>query len=86
MLTTSLEDRASIVSQRLNTYNGALTEVRTRIAGLQARVDAIDSLRKGVDTAKDPDWADVLTQSFTLGTGHHAQGAATSRRRPTARR
>ena len=68
MLTTSLEDRASMVSQRLNTYNGALTEVRTRIAGLKARVDAIDSLRKGVDTAKDPDWADVLTQSFTLGT------------------
>jgi capsular exopolysaccharide synthesis family protein len=63
MLTTSLEDRASIVSQRLNTYNGALTEVRTRIAGLKARVEAIQGLKKGVDTAKEPDWADVLTQN-----------------------
>jgi capsular exopolysaccharide synthesis family protein len=42
MLTTSLEDRASMVSQRLNTYNGALTQVRTRIAELKARVDTID--------------------------------------------
>ena len=60
MLTTSLEDRASIVSQRLNTYNGALTDIRTRIAGLKARVDAINSLRRNTDTAKDPAWADVL--------------------------
>jgi uncharacterized protein involved in exopolysaccharide biosynthesis len=64
MLTTSLEDRASMVSQRLNTYNGALTEVRTRIAGLRARVEAIQTLKKGVDTAKDPDWADVLTHNL----------------------
>jgi capsular exopolysaccharide synthesis family protein len=67
MLTTSLEDRASIVSQRLNTYNGALTDVRTRIAGLRARVEAIQSLRRGVDTAKEPDWADVLTQNQSVG-------------------
>jgi capsular exopolysaccharide synthesis family protein len=67
MLTTSLEDRASIVSQRLNTYNGALTDVRTRIAGLRARVEAIQSLKKGVDTAKEPDWADVLTQNQPVG-------------------
>ena len=60
MLTTSLEDRASIVSQSLTTYNGALTEIRTRIAGLKARVDAINSLRRTADTAKDPAWADVL--------------------------
>ena len=70
MLTTSLEDRASIISQRLNTYNGALTEVRTRIAGLKARVDAIDSLRHGVDTAREPGWAEPLTQGFTAGTAN----------------
>ena len=63
MLTTSLEDRASIVSQRLNTYNGALTDIRTRIAGLKARVDAINSLRRTTDSAKDATWADVLTAS-----------------------
>jgi capsular exopolysaccharide synthesis family protein len=68
MLTTSLEDRASIISQRLNTYNGALTEVRTRIAGLKARVDAIESLRQGGQVATEPDWADPLTQSFSAGT------------------
>jgi len=61
MLTTSLEDRANIVSQRLNTYNGALTEIRTRIAGLKARVEAINSVRRSSDTAKDPAWADVLS-------------------------
>jgi len=67
MLTTSLEDRASIVSQRLNTYNGALTEIRTRIAGLKARVDAINSLRRSADTAKDPAWADVLASGAAPG-------------------
>jgi capsular exopolysaccharide synthesis family protein len=67
MLTTSLEDRASIVSQRLNTYNGALTEIRTRIAGLKARVDAIGSLRRSADTAKDPAWADVLATGASAG-------------------
>jgi capsular exopolysaccharide synthesis family protein len=67
MLTTSLEDRASIVSQRLNTYNGALTDIRTRIAGLKARVDAINSLRQSPEAAKDPAWADVLSSG--AGTG-----------------
>jgi polysaccharide biosynthesis transport protein len=61
MLTTSLEDRASMVSQRLNSYNGALTDVRTRIAGLQARVEAIKRLRSSVDDAKDPEWSALLS-------------------------
>jgi hypothetical protein len=65
MLTTSLEDRASIVSQRLNTYNGALTDVRTRVAGLKARVDALEGLRSG----KSPE----ATPAYVLGTGG-AQG------------
>ncbi len=67
MLTTSLEDRANIVSQRLTTYNGALTEIRTRIAGLRARVDAINSLRRSADTEKDPAWADVLATNAGPG-------------------
>jgi len=57
MLTTSLEDRASMVSQRLNSFNLALTEVRTKLAGLRARVDALHKLRAA---AKDDDahWAE----------------------------
>ena len=61
MLTTSLEDRASMVSYRLTSYNGALTEVRTRIAGLRARVEAIKRLRSSVDDAKTPEWSAVLS-------------------------
>ena len=67
MLTTSLEDRASIVSQRLNTFNGALTEVRTKVAALKARVEAIDSLRRSTDSVKDPAWADVLASTASPG-------------------
>jgi polysaccharide biosynthesis transport protein len=61
MLTTSLEDRASMVSQRLTSYNGALTDVRTRIAGLRARVEAIKRLRSSVDDAKNPEWSAALS-------------------------
>src|SRR5262249_25505446 len=68
ILSTSLEDRANIVSHQLTTYNQALTEVRTRIAGLKARVDAIDSVRRSADPEKEPDWADVLTVSSSQTT------------------
>jgi capsular exopolysaccharide synthesis family protein len=59
MLTTSLEDRQSMVSQRLNSFNLALTEVKTKLAGLRAKVDAIHKLR---DAARDDDgyWAEGL--------------------------
>lgn len=59
MLTTSLEDRQSMVSQRLITYNQALTDVRTKIAGLKARVDTIEAVKK--KSASDDDtWASAL--------------------------
>jgi polysaccharide biosynthesis transport protein len=58
MLTTSLESRLSIVSDRINSYNLKLTEVRTRIAAQQARVDAIQRLRKGAGT--DETWAEAV--------------------------
>ena len=61
ILTTSLEDRASMVSQRLNSYNGALTDVRTKIAGLRARVEGIKRLHSAVDDAKNPEWSAVLS-------------------------
>ncbi len=60
MLTTSLEDRQSMVSQRLNATNLALTEVRTRLAGLKARVDAIRKLR-AAPNADDTHWAEGLS-------------------------
>jgi polysaccharide biosynthesis transport protein len=63
MLTTSLEDRASMVSSRLNSYNSALTDARTRIAGELARVEAIKRLRSSVDNAKTPEWSAVLSSA-----------------------
>jgi succinoglycan biosynthesis transport protein ExoP len=63
MLTTSLEDRQSMVSQRLNSYNGALTEVRTRIAGLRAKVQAIRGLRASVDDSTNPEWSPLLSSA-----------------------
>jgi capsular exopolysaccharide synthesis family protein len=60
MLTTSLEDRQSMVSQRLNATNVALTEVRTRLAGLRARAEAINKLRAGA-TGEDVHWAEGLS-------------------------
>jgi capsular exopolysaccharide synthesis family protein len=62
MLTTSLEDRQSMVSQRLNAINGALTEVRTRITGLRARMEAIDKLHKAnLAGADGVHWAESLS-------------------------
>jgi len=62
MLTTSLEDRQSMVSQRLNTTNLALTEVRTKIAGMKARVDAIYKLRHS-STDDEVHWAEALSSA-----------------------
>ena len=60
MLTTSLEDRQSMVSQRLNAINLALTDVRTKLAGLKARAE---SIRKVRSSASDDDahWAEALS-------------------------
>ncbi|MCY1044365.1 polysaccharide biosynthesis tyrosine autokinase [Corallococcus sp. bb12-1] len=58
MLSTSLESRLSIVSERINSYNLKLTEVRTRIAAQQARVDAIHQLRKAAGS--DETWAEAV--------------------------
>ncbi|NBD07481.1 GumC family protein [Corallococcus silvisoli] len=59
MLSTSLESRLSIVSERINSYNLKLTEVRTRIAAQQARVDAIHRLRKDAGNT-DETWAEAV--------------------------
>jgi capsular exopolysaccharide synthesis family protein len=67
MLTTSLEDRQSMVSQRLTTTNQALTDVKTRIAGLRARVQAMEALRKStLDGADGVHWAESLAGNSQL--------------------
>jgi capsular exopolysaccharide synthesis family protein len=58
MLSTSLESRMSIVSERINTFNLKLTEARTQIAAHQARVEAIHKLRKS--SPGDETWAEAL--------------------------
>jgi succinoglycan biosynthesis transport protein ExoP len=60
MLTATDKDRANMVSQRLTTFNAALTEVRTRIASLRARSDAIKKLRNGSAVDQEGLWAGVL--------------------------
>jgi polysaccharide biosynthesis transport protein len=59
MLSTSLDDRAGMVSQRLTATSSALTEAQLKIAGLKARVAAIRSVQKeqGQD---DRLWAEAL--------------------------
>ncbi|HLT28959.1 MAG TPA: polysaccharide biosynthesis tyrosine autokinase [Myxococcaceae bacterium] len=58
ILTTALDDRLSIVTERLTKYNAALTEVRTRIAALKARAEAFGKLRRDAPNASD--WAEGL--------------------------
>jgi len=60
MLTASDKDRANMVSQHLTTFNAALTDVRTRIAGFKARSDAIKKLRSGATDDQPGLWADAL--------------------------
>ncbi|WIG95068.1 polysaccharide biosynthesis tyrosine autokinase [Myxococcus sp. SDU36] len=59
MLSTSLESRMSIVSERINSFNLKLTEVRIQMAAQQARVEAIHRLRKA--SPEDETWAEALS-------------------------
>jgi capsular exopolysaccharide synthesis family protein len=59
LLSTSMEDPESIIKSRIDGYSNKLTEVRTKVAGLKARVESIQQLRK---QAKPDDmaWAEAL--------------------------
>lgn len=59
LLSTSIEDRESVIKQRIDNYNKKLTEVRTALAELRGRVESIHQLRKksGPD---DVTWAEAL--------------------------
>ena len=59
MLSASLEDRMNMVSAQLTSFNGSLTDVRTKIAGLKARVEAISKARAGAE-AGQLHWAEGL--------------------------
>jgi capsular exopolysaccharide synthesis family protein len=59
MLATSIDDRASMVSQKLQETSKALTDVQLRIAGLKARVSAIRAVQAS-QGADDRLWAEAL--------------------------
>lgn len=59
VLATSIDDRASMVSEKLQETNKALTDVQLKIAGFKARVSAI----RGVQASQGSDdrlWAEAL--------------------------
>ncbi len=59
MLSTSIDDRSTMVSARLNTTSTALTDAQLRIAGLKARVAAIRNVQQQYG-ADDRLWAEAL--------------------------
>ncbi len=54
MLSTSLEDRQNILSQRIQTLNATLTELRTNRVKLETRVERIRSLKEVSKNAGRP--------------------------------
>lgn len=59
MLSTSIDDRANMVSARLTSTSSALTDAQLRIAGLKARVAAIRNVQAQTG-AVDRLWAEAL--------------------------
>lgn len=58
MLSTSIDDRANMVSARLTATSQALTDVQLKIAGLKARVAAIRNVQQ--QKSDDSMWAEAL--------------------------
>jgi capsular exopolysaccharide synthesis family protein len=58
MLSTSIDDRANMVSARLTATSQALTDAQLKIAGLKARVAAIRNVQ--AQNAQDSMWAEAL--------------------------
>lgn len=59
MLSASIDDRASMVSQKLQETNKALNDVQLKMAGLKARVTAIRSVQ-ATQGAQNQLWAEAL--------------------------
>lgn len=66
IVSTSWEDRQSIVSQRLAAINEALSKTRVEKAQLQARHDAIRALRNAVDNDELLDTASVIPGNLLI--------------------
>ncbi|WP_224365033.1 GumC family protein [Hyalangium versicolor] len=58
MLAVSAEKEKNSVTERIGSYENSLTQVRTRIAALQGRVDAIRQLQKSAQG--DETWAEAV--------------------------
>lgn len=58
MLSVAPEKEKSSVSERISSYENSLTQVRTKIAGLQGRADAIRQLQKSAQG--DETWAEAV--------------------------
>jgi capsular exopolysaccharide synthesis family protein len=59
MLSVSPETKKSSVSERISSYEATLTQVRTKIAALQGRVEAIRQLQKSSQPG-DETWAEAV--------------------------
>jgi capsular exopolysaccharide synthesis family protein len=59
MLSASPETKKSSVSERISSYEATLTQVRTKIAALQGRVEAIRQLQKSSQPG-DETWAEAV--------------------------
>lgn len=65
MLSLSPESQKNSVTDRINSYETTLTQVRTKIAGLQARVEAIRQLQKS--SQGDETWAEAVPGTNDTG-------------------
>ncbi|MFL5349030.1 MAG: GumC family protein [Hyalangium sp.] len=65
MLSLSPESQKNSVTDRINSYESTLTQVRTKIAGLQARVEAIRQLQKS--SPGDDTWAEAVPGTNDTG-------------------
>ena len=61
-LSLSVADTQTMLVQTLGDYNQALTKVRTRIAAMKSRLDAVDSVRKE-SKVDDRMWAALMTST-----------------------
>lgn len=72
VLSTSLDNRLSIVSERLGAYSSSLTAVRTEMAGLRGKLESMEQLRKRA--AGDPRWAEPLVEVSGTALVHKLRG------------
>ena len=89
VLSTSLENRLSIVSENLTAYSSALTEVRTQVAGLKGRMEAMEQLRSRIRRrsalGRVPDGGHGLPAGEQAARGLHRRTLRVRAHRPAPR-